>query len=102
MNIEPANLFLLIGVLACPVAMGLMMWMMNKNMSGHQRHTIPDDSSKADRLQKLREQQRLLEQEIAELEKIAALTTRKESMASAPVELPDGLSRPVEGPHHGD
>lgn len=97
---EPATLLLLVGLLACPIAMGVMMWMMNKNMSGHQSHSMTDDSSESDQLYRLREQQRLLEQEIAELEKIAALNARKEALAHAPGDPPDGLPQPVEGSHH--
>ena len=70
---ELATLLLFVGVLACPIAMGVMMWMMNKNMSGHQSHSMPDSASELDQLHSLREQQRLLEQEVAELEKITAL-----------------------------
>lgn len=97
---EPATLLLLVGVLACPIAMGVMMWMMNKNMSDHQSHSTTDDSSESDQLQRLREQQRLLEEEIAELEKIAALNARKEALTRPPGDPPEGLSRPIEGSHH--
>ena len=32
---ELTTLLPYIGVLLCPIAMGLMMWMMNRNISGH-------------------------------------------------------------------
>ena len=74
---------LIIGAaLACPIAMGLM-YMMNRNMGGQQDHSMPGHTahtSEADRLKALREQRQMLEQEIAEAEKIAALETKKQAL----------------------
>jgi len=84
---------LIIGAaLACPIAMGLMMWMMNRNMSGPQDHSMPGHTShvsEADRLKSLREQRQRLEQEIAETEKIAALEAKKQALVQGGA--PDGV-----------
>jgi hypothetical protein len=83
------TLLLLIGALACPIGMGLMMWLMNKQMSGQ---SMPGYTPAADRLQALREQRRLLEEEIAETEKIVALEAQTEGLARART----GQLQPVE------
>lgn len=88
---EPQTLLLVFAALACPIGMGLMMWMMNRNMGGQQGHSMPNNTantSEADRLKALREQRRVLEQEIAEAEKIAALEAKKLAL-SASVEKSD-------------
>ena len=77
------SLLLIIAVLACPIGMGVMMWMMNKQMSGQSGQSMPVHTSEADRLNALRAQRRLLEQEIAEAEKIAALEAQKEALTRA-------------------
>jgi len=76
-------LVLIIAVLACPIGMGLMMWMMNRQMSGQHNPSMPGHTSEADRLAALREQRQRLEQEIAEAEKIAALEAQKDTLTRA-------------------
>ena len=78
---DPSTLLILVAVLACPIGMGVMMYMMNKNQGGQQGHSMTGHTSEADRLKTLREQRRLLEQEIGEAEKIAALEAQKAAMA---------------------
>lgn len=93
---DPSTLLILVAVLACPIGMGVMMYMMNKQ-GGQQGHSMPGhtaQTSEADRLKALREQRRLLEQEIAEAEKIAALEAKKQALAQGAG--PDGQSRPAE------
>lgn len=92
---DTSTLFIALAALACPIAMGLMMWMMNKNMSEHPDHATPGDVSEKERLETLREQRRLLELEIEEVEKIAALEAQKEAIARGMP--PGGQLQPVEG-----
>jgi len=80
---ELSTILIIAAALACPIAMGLMMWMMNRNMSGPQDHSMPGHTShvsEADGLKSLREQRQRLEQEIAETEKIAALEAKKQAL----------------------
>ena len=66
---NPQILLLAVAMLACPIGMGLMMWLMNKNMSGQQQgRSTAGNTSEAEHLKALRDQQRLLEQEITALE----------------------------------
>ena len=66
---NPQILLIAVAMLACPIGMGLMMWLMNKNMSGRpQDHSVPGHTTEVERLKALRDQQRLLEQEITALE----------------------------------
>ena len=65
------TLVLLLVGLVCPIGMGLLMWMMNKNMNQSVDNLRKNDESPADLedyLMHLRLQQQLLEDEIAELE----------------------------------
>ena len=55
---ELSTILIIGAALACPIAMGLMMYMMNRNMGGPQDHSMPDHTahtSEADRLKALRE-----------------------------------------------
>jgi len=45
---ELNTLVLILAVLICPICMGVMMWMMNKNMNDRHMHTKPDDSVNSD------------------------------------------------------
>jgi len=61
------ELLYVLALLACPVGMGAMMWLMSKGMMGN---TKKQDSEpmRADSLQQLREQQHRLSADIARLE----------------------------------
>jgi len=94
------TILIALAVLACPIGMGLMMWMMNRHQMGGQQgqSSMPGHTSEADRLKALREQRRLLEQEIAETEKITALEAQKEALARAasPETSDAGKPQPVQ------
>lgn len=64
------TIFLLVMGLACPIGMGLMMWLMNKNMSQHPEQLSSDKQkhlSPTNRLVALHDARRALDAEIAEL-----------------------------------
>jgi hypothetical protein len=80
---ELSTLLLLAGVLACPIAMGAMMWMMAKNMGGQSSQTASSDHMPAnskDRLAALRAQQQALETEIVEAARLAELEAQRDAL----------------------
>ncbi|MBZ0294516.1 MAG: hypothetical protein K8L99_18270 [Anaerolineae bacterium] len=89
------TLFLLVMGLACPIGMGLMMWLMNKNMS-HQPEQSSSDKQKrisaADRLVALHEERRALESEIAELSHEVELDGQRPLPLSGSPYLPEDTS----------
>lgn len=83
---DPRTLLLVVAALACPIAMGLMMWMMNRNMSDDRQGAMRGDqrpTSAAERLAELRAERELLEAEIAEVTRIAELEARREALAGS-------------------
>lgn len=82
-NMNANSIFLLVMGLACPIGMGLMMWLMNKNMSEQSGHLSLDKQEQinpARRLGALQQQRRMLEAEIAELTDIVALEVQQEAL----------------------
>ena len=71
-------------LLACPIGMGTMMWMMSKNMGGQKNQSMSDPQmttgSSEERLAALRAQRQALETEIIEVTKLAELNTRRQSL----------------------
>ncbi len=78
---EPSTLLLLIAVLACPIGMGVMMWLMNKNMNG--QPNMSDHQTPAERLAALRAQREKLEAEIAEVSKITELEAKRDALLTS-------------------
>ena len=76
---ELSTILILAAVLACPIGMGLMMWMMNKKMGGESHESM--SGTDADRLNALRKQRQTLDQEIAEVQKITDLEQKKKALA---------------------
>lgn len=74
-----------LAILACPIAMGVMMWWMSRDMSHPSNQIIP--GAAAERLAALRAEQQALEAEITATERLAALETQRTAPLSAPVIL---------------
>ncbi len=79
-----STLLIFVALLACPIGMGAMMWMMGKQMGGQKAQSISDAqmtaSSTTERLDALRTQRQLLETEIAEATKLVELEARIEKL----------------------
>lgn len=79
---EFSTLLLIVAFVACPLAMGAMMWMMNRQMNERSGHTASDRTSSAARLEALRKRGESLRAEIQELEGVAELEARTKSLAT--------------------
>ena len=82
---ELSTLLLAVAILGCPIGMGVMMWMMNKQMGGQHNQAVSAGQLPAEptaRLAALREQRAALEAEIAETAQVAELESRREALVS--------------------
>ena len=80
---EPTTLLLLVGALACPIGMGVMMWMMNKQMGGQSSQSMPGgqtSTNATERLAALRAQRQALEAEIVEVARLAELEAKRDAL----------------------
>lgn len=92
-NVNPNSIFLLVMGLACPLGMGLMIWLMNRSMSDPSGHTAADKQKHirpTERLAALREQRQLLEIEIAELSQLAELEAQRDALRNELLTTADG------------
>jgi hypothetical protein len=80
-----------VAVLACPIAMALMMWLMSKNMGGHTDQTRLNEQTPSERLAVLRQQRQALEAKIAEVTRIAELEAERERTLVAHAPVADGI-----------
>jgi hypothetical protein len=80
---ELETLLYFVALLACPVGMGMMMWMMGRNMGGHAGQATPPEQTPVERLAALREQRKALEAEIGEMTRIVALEKEREQALAA-------------------
>lgn len=78
-----STLLLAIALLACPLAMAGMMWMMSKQMGGHSGHSMASEQAPAsttERLAALRAQREALEAEIAEATRLIELEAQRDAL----------------------
>lgn len=88
-------IFLLAMGLACPIGMGLMMWLMNRQMSQHMEPLSSDKQkrfSPVDRLVALQEERRTLDAEIAELSQEVERDEQYPLVVSGSPSLPEDTS----------
>ncbi|MHB8626417.1 MAG: hypothetical protein ACYDBJ_02855 [Aggregatilineales bacterium] len=82
----------LVAVLACPIGMGFMMWLMNKQMNGQSNNASQDaqpSGSSTERLAALRKQRQMLEAEIVETTQVAELEAQRDALSSGSVSTSD-------------
>jgi len=81
---ELSTLFYFIALLACPIGMGTMMWMMGKSKGGQKESALPDGQMTGKptdaRLAALRARRQALEAEIAEVTELVELETRRKDL----------------------
>jgi hypothetical protein len=82
--VELNNLMYVAALLACPIGMGLMMWMMSKNMGGQKEQSMGNGpmvtDSTNERLARLRLHKQAVEDEINELVQLVKLETQRDAL----------------------
>jgi len=79
------TILIAIAALACPVSMGVMMYMMNRK-GGQMGDMTGNTANPPDRLAALQAQREGMNKEIAELEKIKALEARRQALEQSKAE----------------
>lgn len=95
------SIFLLMVGLACPIGMGLMMWLMHRHMNQPQAPSSPEKKSQsistAKRLAELHEQRRVLDAEIATLSQGIEIEEQPRQVNSEPSSVLEDM--PVSAAH---
>ncbi len=90
---ELSSLWYTIAFLACPIGMGAMMWMMNKQqMSGKPGRSMGGEQTSAsasERLAALRMEREVLEAEIAEVSRLVELEAQRDALLGDRALRPD-------------
>lgn len=80
---ELSTILYFAALLACPIGMGAMMWVMGRNMHSQNEQAAPDAQAPinaSERLAELHRQQQALETEIAEMTKLVELEARRDAL----------------------
>ena len=80
------TILIAVAVLACPVSMGLLMWMIVRNQGQTQGNMNANTAKPEERLAMLQAQREAMGKEIAELEKIKALEARRQALEHSKAE----------------
>ena len=88
---ELGTILVLAATLACPIGMGLMMWLMNKNMGGQSSSSYHPPATSKERLAMFRTQQQALEVEIAEVARLAELEVQREALFNSKTASPSQI-----------
>jgi hypothetical protein len=92
---ELSTILLLVVTLACPIGMGLMMWLMSKNMGGQSSADHHPPATSQERLAVLRTQQQALEVEIAEVTRLVELEAQREALLNGKTGSPSQVGGSV-------
>lgn len=101
LTMDVNSIFLLMVGLACPIGMGLMMWLMHRHMNQPQAPSSPEKKSQsistAKRLAELHEQRRVLDAEIATLSQGIEIEEQPRQVNSEPSSVLEDM--PVSAAH---
>lgn len=94
---EISTLLLIVAVIACPLTMGAMMWMMNRKMNERSGDATSQAPSAAARLAELKSMEESVRAEIQKLDKVAESESRDQhSLPGAPMKSASTAGTDVE------